>query len=100
VTNLNGESKLMKSISHECSCMILLCIKPDIFQSSSKLSGLPAASSKYLGGRRGIPGCARLKLQQLKVVNDAAECVVALIQSFNAVLANQDDQKQLSSPIG
>lgn len=40
----------------------------------------------FLAGKR--------KLQQLKVVNDAAERGVALIQSFNAVLTNQEDQKQ------
>jgi len=37
---------------------------------------------------------ARRKLQQLKVVNDAAKRGVVLIQSFNAVLTNQEDQKQ------
>jgi len=31
----------------------------------------------------------------LKVVNDAAECSVGLIQSFSAILSNQEKQKPL-----
>jgi hypothetical protein len=31
--------------------------------------------------------------RKLKVVNDAAECGVALIQTFNAILTNQEEQK-------
>ena len=37
---------------------------------------------------------ARSQLQKLKVVNDAAERGVALIQSFNGILTNQEEQKQ------
>ena len=37
---------------------------------------------------------ARVRVMSLKVVNDAAERSVALIQSFNAVLTNQEEQKQ------
>ena len=37
---------------------------------------------------------ARVRVMSLKVVNDAAERGVALIQSFNAVLTNQKEQKQ------
>lgn len=37
---------------------------------------------------------ARRQIQKLKVVNDAAERGVALIQSFNSVLTNQEEQKQ------
>jgi hypothetical protein len=37
---------------------------------------------------------AQTKLKKLKVVNDAAERGVALIQSFNSVLTNQEEQKQ------
>lgn len=37
---------------------------------------------------------AQTKARQLKVVNDAAERGVALCQSFNAVLTNQEEQKQ------
>jgi hypothetical protein len=36
----------------------------------------------------------RHKVQQLKVVNDAAERGVSLIQNFNAVITNQEEQKQ------
>jgi len=34
------------------------------------------------------------KVRSLKVVNDAAERGVALIQAFNGVLTNQEEQKQ------
>ena len=34
------------------------------------------------------------KLKGLKVVNDAAERGVALVQSFNSVITNQEEQKQ------
>ena len=37
---------------------------------------------------------AQTKAPQLKVVNDVAERGVALCQSFNGVLTNQDEQKQ------
>lgn len=37
---------------------------------------------------------AQKKLKGLKVVNDAAERGVALIQSFNSVITNQEEQKQ------
>ncbi len=37
---------------------------------------------------------AQQKLRSLKVVNDAAERGVALIQTFNGVLTNQEEQKQ------
>ena len=36
----------------------------------------------------------RLRIKHLKVVNDAAERGVALIQAFNGVLTNQEDQQQ------
>ena len=34
------------------------------------------------------------RAQSLKVVNDAAEQGVSLIQSFNAIITNQEEQKQ------
>jgi len=34
------------------------------------------------------------RVQNLKVVNDAAERGIALIQSFNGILTNQEEQKQ------
>ena len=34
------------------------------------------------------------RVQKLKVVNDAAERGVSLVQSFNSVLTNQEEQKQ------
>ena len=34
------------------------------------------------------------KVQQLKVVNDAAERGVSLIENFNSVITNQEEQKQ------
>lgn len=34
------------------------------------------------------------RVQKLKVVNDAAERGISLIQSFNSVLTNQEEQKQ------
>jgi hypothetical protein len=37
---------------------------------------------------------ARCKIQQLKVVNDAAERGVALITAFNGVITKQEEQKQ------
>ena len=37
---------------------------------------------------------ARCRISNLKVVNDAAERGVSLIQSFNAVITNQEEQKQ------
>jgi len=37
---------------------------------------------------------ARRRILSLKVVNDAAERGVALVQSFNAILTNQEEQKQ------
>ena len=37
---------------------------------------------------------AKSRVNSLKVVNDAAERGVALIQTFNAVLTNQEEQKQ------
>ena len=36
----------------------------------------------------------RCKINSLKVVNDAAERGVALVQSFNALITNQEEQKQ------
>jgi hypothetical protein len=36
----------------------------------------------------------RCKVHNLKVVNDAAERGVALVQSFNAIITNQEEQKQ------
>ena len=36
----------------------------------------------------------KARIDSLKVVNDAAERRVALIQSFNAVISNQKEQKQ------
>ncbi len=36
----------------------------------------------------------KARIDNLKVVNDAAERGVALIQSFNAVISNQEEQKQ------
>lgn len=39
-----------------------------------------------------IEGCR--KVQKLKVVNDAAERGISLIQSFNGILTNQEEQKQ------
>jgi len=38
--------------------------------------------------------CSRKRVKQLKVVNDAAERGVALMQTFNTVLSNQEEQKQ------
>src|SRR5437899_2076070 len=37
---------------------------------------------------------AKRRVVQLKVVNDAAERGVALIQTFNGILSNQEEQKQ------
>ena len=37
---------------------------------------------------------SRQRVQQLKVVNDAAERGVSLIQNFNSVITNQEEQKQ------
>jgi hypothetical protein len=37
---------------------------------------------------------SRQKVQQLKIVNDAAERGVSLIQNFNSVITNQKEQKQ------
>ncbi|XP_025424087.1 uncharacterized protein LOC112693307 [Sipha flava] len=36
----------------------------------------------------------RKRVQNLKVINDAAERGIALIQTFNGILTNQEDQKQ------
>ena len=38
--------------------------------------------------------CAQLKMNKLKVVNDAAKRGVALIENFNSALTNQEKQKQ------
>jgi hypothetical protein len=35
-----------------------------------------------------------IKVKSLKVVNDAAERGVALIQTFNGILTNQEEEKQ------
>ena len=45
-----------------------------------------SSDNDYIAGQR--------KLKSLKVVNDAAERGVALIQAFNGVLTNQGEQKQ------
>lgn len=42
--------------------------------------------ANYIDGRR--------RVQSLKVVNDAAERGISLIQSFNGILTNQEEQKQ------
>ena len=34
------------------------------------------------------------RVRQLKVINDAAERGISLIQNFNSVLTNQEEQKQ------
>ena len=39
-------------------------------------------------------GISRHMIQQLKVVNDAAERGVSLIQNFNSIITNQEEQKQ------
>ena len=36
----------------------------------------------------------KARIDSLKVVHNAAECGVVLIQSFNAVISNQEEQKQ------
>jgi len=36
----------------------------------------------------------RIRVQKLKVVNDAAEHGILLVQIFNGILTNQEDQKQ------
>jgi hypothetical protein len=36
----------------------------------------------------------RIRVQKLKVVNDAAERGISLIQTFNGILTNQEEQKQ------
>lgn len=38
--------------------------------------------------------CAQNRVMSLKVVNDAAERGISLIQSFNGVISNQEEQKQ------
>jgi len=37
---------------------------------------------------------SRNRVQHLKVVDDAAECGVSLIQNFNSVITNKEEQKQ------
>ncbi|VVC38145.1 Hypothetical protein CINCED_3A013392 [Cinara cedri] len=37
---------------------------------------------------------SRKRIQNLKVVNDAAERGISLIQTFNGILTNQEEQKQ------
>lgn len=39
-----------------------------------------------------VDGCKRV--QNLKVVNDAAERGISLIQTFNGIITNQEEQKQ------
>lgn len=39
-----------------------------------------------------VDGCIRV--QNLKVVNDAAARGISFIQTFNAILTNQEEQKQ------
>jgi len=45
-----------------------------------------STDNDYIVGQR--------KVRSLKVVNDAAERGVALIQAFSGVLTNQEEQKQ------
>ena len=48
--------------------------------------------SVWQSNERYIDGCH--KIRQLKVVNDAAERGVSLIENFNTVITNQEEQKQ------